>query len=150
MPEGAKARLGTARLRVPANTAPIVAPDGKSIVVQTSSGLLRLDPTTGAALGKPTVQVYGPMVALSADGRRVAIANANGATLCDLASGKALVKIERRLPSADAVALSADGGVLALGGTGDGIKKDPLTVLVWDAVGDKELKKIAVAQNESA
>jgi WD40 repeat protein len=150
MPEGAKARLGTARLRVPANTVPILAPDGKSLFVQTSSGLLRLDPITGAVLGKPAVQVYGPVVALSADGRRVAIANANGATVRDLASGEALSKIERRLPSADAVALSADGAVLALGGTGDGIKKDPLTVLVWDAVGDKELKKIAVAQNESA
>jgi WD40 repeat protein len=150
MPEGAKARLGTARLRVLTYTPPVLAPDGKSLFVQSSAGLLRLDPATGAALGKPAVQFYGPAVVVSADGKRVAIANANGGTVTDLVSGKALVRIERRLPGGDAVALSADGNVLALGGAGDNIKKDPISVLVWNVAGDKELAKVTVPQNEYA
>jgi WD40 repeat protein len=150
LPEGAKARLGTARLRVSTYTAPALAPDGKALFVQSSSGLLKLDPATGAALGKPTVQVYGTAVSLSADGKRVAIASGATATVCDLASGKALCKIERRLPPGDAIALSADGTVLALGGSSDGIKKDPVTVLVWDVAADKELTKVTVPQNEYA
>ena len=148
LPAGAKARLGTARLRVQTYTPPILAPDGKSLFVHSSSGLLRLDPATGAALGKPTVQVYGTAVVISADGKRVAIANSNGATVCDIDSGKALTKLERRLPAGDAIALSADGSVLTLGGTGDNIKKDPITALVWDVAADKELKKVTVPQNE--
>lgn len=150
LPAGAKARLGTARLRVPTYTPPVLAPDGKSLLVQSSSGLLRLDPATGAALGKPTVQVYGTTVALSADGKRVVIANGNGATVCDLASGKALARIERRLPTGDAVALSADGAILALGGASDGFKKEPVTALLWDVAADREMKKVTVPQNEYA
>src|SRR5207237_5701330 len=61
-----------------------------------------------------------------------------------------LAKIERQLPPGDVVALSAEGNVLVLGGAGDGIKKEPVTVLLWDVNADRELKKVTVPQNEYA
>lgn len=150
MPEGAKARLGTPRMRLFSYAPPVLAPDGKSLLVQSTAGLQRLDPVTGAALAKPSVQVYGGTIVSSDDGKRVAVGSANGATVADLASGKVFAKVERRLPGADAVSLSADGRLLALGAAGDGIKREPLSVLLWDVVADREAKKFAVVPNDSA
>lgn len=150
MPEGAKARLGTPRLRVQTYAPPVLAPDGKSLFVQSSAGLQRLDPATGAALAKPAVQVYGGTVVVSEDGKRVAVGSANGATVADLASGKVFAKIERRLPGTDAVGLTADGRLLALGAAGDGIKREPLSVLLWDVGADREVRKLPAVPNDSA
>lgn len=150
MPEGAKARLGTPRLRVFSYAPPVLAPDGKALFVQSSAGLQRFDPATGAALARSAVRAYGGTVVISEDGKRVAVGSANGVTVADLASGKVFAKVERRLPGADAVGLSADGRLLVLGAASDGIKKEPLSVLLWDVAADREAKKIAVVPNDSA
>jgi WD40 repeat protein len=152
LPEGAKARIGTARLRVQPFSSPVLTPDGKSLYAQTAGGLARLDPATGARQGKLPDQFFGIPAALSADGKRALFVSFDRATVWDTDTGKTLAKVERRLPSSDyPAALSADGKTLALGGVGDRAKKEePLTVLLWDAAADKELKKIAVPQNEFA
>lgn len=149
LPEGAKARLGTARMRLITYSAPLLTPDGKTLYAQTNTGLLRLDPATGAVQGKVPGTVYGTPTVLSADGKRAANASYDRVTVWDTESGKALIKVERRLPSSDApAALSADGSTLAIGGTGDRTKQEQVTVLVWDVNADKEVKKVAVKQNE--
>ncbi len=151
LPPGATARLGTTRLRLPTYTPPVLAPDGKTLFATSSTGLQRLDPATGAALGKAVTQVYGSKLVPSADGKRIALASSNGAAVCEVATGKVLVKLDRPLPSTDgAIAISADGTVLALGGAGDRTKKQPVTVLIWNVTTDKELHRLPVPQNEYA
>jgi WD40 repeat protein len=151
LPVGAKARMGTDRMRVITYSSPLLSPDGKTLYAQTNSGLLKLDPATGTSQGKVQGIFSGAPAGLSADGKRAAQLNFGGVTVWNLETGKSLVKIERRLPGVDvAAALSADGKTLALGGVGEAAKKEPVTVLVWDVDGDKEIKKITVPQNQSA
>ena len=151
LPDGAKARLGTARLRTQTYTTPALAPDGKSFYVAGAGGLIRLDPATGAKLGKAPVQHYGTLIAFSADGKLAVHTQYDRLVVWDTGSGKTLTKVERRLPGGDApVAISADGKLLAVGGVGDRAKKQPVTVLVWDTAEDKEVKSITVAQNDSS
>ncbi len=149
LPEGAKARLGTSRMRILTYSAPLITPDGKTLYAQSNAGLLKLDPATGAQQGKAPGQFYGTPAVISADGKRAAHVNYDRVTVWETETGKVLAKVERRLPSTDSAAsLSTDGNVLAIGGIGDRVKKDPVTVLVWDVATDKEVKKIAVPQNE--
>jgi WD40 repeat protein len=154
LPEGAKARLGTARLRIPTYLPPVLTNDGKVLLVQTIAGLVKMDPATGAQLGKPGPAFYGNTMVVSADGRRIVQAGLDRATVWDVQTGKALVKVERRLPDLPgpdiSVALSADGNTLALGGIGDSTKKEPVTVIVWDVAADKERTKVTVPQNVRA
>jgi WD40 repeat protein len=152
LPEGAKARCGTARLRTPTVYPTLLSPDGKTLFAASYSGVARLDPATGAQQGKVN-PLFGIPVAVSANSRRAVIVGTSQerVTVWDTTTDKVLVKIERRLPPNEAaVALSAEGAVLAIGGTGDRFKKEPATVLVWDVSTDKELKKITVPQSEYA
>ncbi len=150
LPDGAKARIGTARMR---NLSGVqLAPDGKSFYAQAPTGLVRFDPATGATLAKP-VQLFGTLAAFSADGKRAAHVTYDRLVVWDTDTGATLTKLERRLPGSESqapAALSADGKVLAVGGTGDRAKKMPVTVLVWDTTKDKQIASIAVAQNDSA
>ncbi len=148
MPDGATARMGTPRMRVATYAPPALSADAKYIFVQSTAGLLQIDPISGAAAGKPKIQVYGGQLVPASGGKNIAVAGANGATVADLATGKALARVERRLPGADAAALSADGRLLALGAAGDGIKREPLAVLLWDVNGDREIKRLGVPQND--
>ena len=149
LPDGAKARLGTARMRILTYSAPLLSPDGKTLYAQSNAGLLKLDPATGATQGKVPGTLYGTPAVISADGKRAAHVSYDRVTVWETETGKALTKIERRLPTSDTPAsLSADGNTLAIGGVGDRAKKDAVTVLVWDVATDKEVKKIAVPQNE--
>jgi len=151
LPEGAKARLGTARLRTLTYAAPILSPDGKSLYAQGSGGTVRLDPATGAVQGKVPGQFYGTPSLLSADGKRAAQVGYDRVTVWDVGTGKQLCKVERRIPGAEGgAALSSDGKVLAIGGVGERVKKEAVTVLVWDVDADKELKRFTVPQNESS
>jgi WD40 repeat protein len=150
LPTGAKARLGTARLRVETTSPPVLTPDGKSLYALTGAGILRLDPLTGAPQGK-SQGGFGGIGGISADGKRVAQVGFDGVTVWDVGSGKSLVKVQRRLPgSTAAVALSADGKTLVLGGANEFGKQDPVTILVWGVDADKEMAKIAVPQNQWA
>jgi WD40 repeat protein len=151
LPDGVKARIGTARLRVHMSSPPLLSPDGKSLYAQAGAGLIRLNPATGATEGKVPGSFYGTPAALSADGKRAVHVSYDRVTVWDTGSGKTLAKVERRLPSTDqAAALSNDGTALAIGGIADRTKKEPVTVLVWGVTDDKELQKITVPQNDYA
>ena len=115
LPEGAMARVGTARLRNTAYSAPALSPDGKALYANGPAGLMRLDPATGARLGKVPVQLYGNLAAFSADGARAVHAQYDRAVVWDTGSGKTLAKIERQLPGSEhPAALSADGKTVTL------------------------------------
>jgi WD40 repeat protein len=149
LPEGAKVRLGTSRMRMLTYSPPILTPDGKSLYAQSTAGLVKLDPATGSTQAKVPGQFFGTPAVFSANGKRAAQLSYDRVTVWDTETGKTLAKVERRLPSAESAAsLSADGAVVAIGGMGDRAKKEPVTVLVWDVAADKELKKITVPQNE--
>lgn len=148
LPDGAKARIGTARMRASTYYASILAPDGKSLYMQTNAGVVRVDPTTGVVQGKE--KFSNVPTALSRDGKRGLYSSYNSIIVFEIDSGKTITKVERSLPSSSdvAAALSADGKTLAVGGTANREKKEPVTILVWDVDNKKELKKIAVPQNE--
>jgi len=151
LPDGAKARMGTARLRQLSYSSPILTPDGKSLYAQTNSGIARLDPASGAVQGQAPAQLFSPPTIISADGKRAVYVSYNSVTVSDIDTGKSFTKVERRLPTGEiAASISADGKTLAIGGTGDQAKKETVTVLVWDVDNDKERKKINVVQNNYA
>lgn len=149
LPDGAKARIGTARLRTQAYSTPVLAPDGKSFYTPSAAGLIRIYPATGAKLGKAPIQFYGNLSAFSADGKLAVHTQYDKLIVWDTGTGKTVTKIERRLPGGDApVALSADGKLLAVGGVGDRDKKMPVTILVWNTTEDKEVKSITAPQSD--
>jgi WD40 repeat protein len=151
LPEGAKARLGTARLRMETYSPTLLTPDGKSLYALTNFGMPRLDPFTGAVQAKFQRAFGGSIGGVSADGNRVVQIGFGGVTVWDIGGAKSLAKVQRRLPSSNyPVALSTDGKTLVLGGANEPGKADPVTVLVWDVDGDKEVQKITVPQNQSA
>jgi WD40 repeat protein len=151
LPEGAKARIGTARSRVEsAFCPPLLTPDGRSVYAQTNFGVRRFDPVAGGPLERVALGYGNKFAGCSADGTRIAQCNVGEAVVWNVKGAKALVKVQRRLPDAEtAVALSADGKTLVLGGTNEGGKQDPIAVLVWDVDGDKERQKIVVPHNQS-
>lgn len=150
LPEGAKARLGTARLRSTTYNAPVLAPDGKTLYAAGPDGLALVDPVTGARTGKVPGQPPGNLVALSADGTRAVNNTYDGFAVWDTASGKTLSKQARRVGGGEsAFALSADGKRLAFGVPGDRMKKEFPRAVVWNVDADKEVASVTVPQNES-
>jgi WD40 repeat protein len=149
LPEGAQARLGTARFRMTNFALPILAPDGKSLYVQSQRGLIRISPTTGETLGKVPGQFLGTPQAFSADGQRALQLAFDNITVWNIQTGKSLVKIQRSAPNFELGAtLSADGKRLAIGSVNNVGKNEKLTVLIWDVENDKEIQKITVPQNQ--
>jgi WD40 repeat protein len=150
LPEGAKARAGTARLRINSFYLPMLSLDGKSLYAQhPAEGMVRLDPATGAVQGKVPAQYNSIPLALSADGKRALYYSFDRIHVWDTDTGKSVAKVERKLPSTDAAAISGDGKTLVIGNAPDTTKKGPLTILVWDITTDKEITRIAVPQNQS-
>jgi WD40 repeat protein len=159
LPKGAKARLGTTRMRDATNSGwngAALTPDGKFLVGPSQNGLTKFDVTTGQPAGavgpKPMGFGGAGRVELSADGTRGVSVNYNGVSLWAAEGGKVLIKVERPMPYTEgAAALSADGSVLALGGTKDDRKKDaPVTALVWDVAKNEKRAAVAVVQNQYA
>ncbi|MCI0703749.1 MAG: hypothetical protein L0241_22045 [Planctomycetia bacterium] len=151
LPEGAKARMGTARLRNFNYSNPLMTPDGKSLLTVTNAGLMRLDPATGATTGKINSPFFGTPTLLSTDGKRAVNVQYDRVVVWDIGSSKEIAKIQRRTYSNEySASLSQDGKTIAIGGVGDRMKKVPVTVVVWDVEAKKELKSITVPQNESA
>ena len=102
LPEGAKARIGTARLRTQAYSTPLLSPDGKALFVTGPGGLSRVDPATGAALGKVPVTFFGTPSGFSADGKRVAAGAADGVLfLWNGDDAQVLRKMEPPTPAPD-------------------------------------------------
>jgi WD40 repeat protein len=156
VPAGAKARLGTARLR---NTGGAnfnaVTPDGKFLVgTGFGTGLIFVDPATGKTARTVKVEGdFGTVQGLSADGKRAAGSGFGSATVIDTDAGKKLAQVKRQVPSGEnGVSLSADGKRLAVGGVRGFDAKDKdraVTAVVWDVDAGKELAAVAPAQNET-
>ena len=155
LPKGALARLGTERMRLlDTNGAPALAPDGKSILLMRSGKITRLDVTTGLpleTLPTTTVGAIAPHV-ISADGRRGVAITYDSVAVVEIATGKILCDIKRRVFSPEGmVSLSRDGKTLALGVVADDKAKDKgVSVLLWNVGDDKEIASCKVAQNTSA
>ncbi len=150
LPAGAKARLGTARLRAGGYATPVLSADGKTVFAQTNTGLQRFDPATGAARGKVQKTFGGSVAAVSADGTRVALLGYGDVTVWDVGAGKEVQQIKVPYNQWANVAVSGDGKTVATwGGHSDPNAKglpDPETDLnrfvhFWDAATGKPLAK---------
>lgn len=151
LPEGATARLGTARLRSTVYGTAVLSPDAKTLYISGPNGLRLLDPLTGAPSGKLDTQPPGDLVGFSADGTRAVQNNYDSVVVWDTASGKTLTKFTGRSYGGNGgTSLSADGKVLAVGGNADAMKKQPAAVTVWDVDASKETASIATPLNQYA
>ncbi len=149
LPKGAKARLGTERMRMPVGS-PLLMPDGQSILAIQGGELRRIDVKTGLAVGKPRSikQGIGPS-AVSADGLRLAYCRFDGVSVEELESGKKLCELKIRLDGFNPpLSFSADGKVLAFGGPADNRNKGA-TATVWNVDDDKAIATCKVVQNGS-
>ncbi len=149
LPTGAKARLGTERMRL-LDSGSILMPDGKTILSQTYNGITLIDAITGLTTSKLAAQSQPSVV--SANGKRGAATRYDGVTVMEFDTGKKLCEIKRSGYSTDGMAsLSSDGKILALGGNVDEKAKEKgVSVRVWNVDDDKEITSIKVSQNTSA
>lgn len=151
LPDGATGRLGTTRLRNTSYGNAILSPDAKTLYVSGPGGIRLLDPLTGTPSGKLETQPPGNLAGFSADGTRGVQNNYDSVVVWETASGKTLTKFTgRAYGGVSGVALSADGKVLAVGGSADATKKQPATVTVWDVDASKEIAAIATPLNQYA
>jgi RNA polymerase sigma factor (sigma-70 family) len=91
LPEGAIARLGTTRLRTPRLRFAEMLPDNKRIVTLGDNALLRLwDADTGKLLQSDSLGQSMQAMALSHDGKKLAVAGASGVVLWDAEKWKLL------------------------------------------------------------
>lgn len=154
LPEGAKARLGTARMRSTSGSPTALTPNGRFLAGPTSSGAIGFLELNGDVARTARIDgEFGTVVAFSADVKRALSVGYGGAFVWDTGTGKVLAKAARNTLSGDnGAALSADGKVFALGGTKSFNEKDKdklPTATVWDVDGNKEAASIRPAQNET-
>lgn len=155
LPEGAKVRLGSLRLRrtMYGYGDSMLPPAYNEFVVSGPGGLQTMavaDGSVGEKLGGENNR-QGQLVAFSPDGSRALSTNFNGATIWNTKTGETVgkLKIGNGFPTAvGAPPLSADGKFLAYGQTAAYDKKDAkIAVTVWDVDANKEIAKLPAAQN---
>ncbi|VTT97452.1 (myosin heavy-chain) kinase : Transcriptional regulator, XRE family OS=Streptomyces iranensis GN=SIRAN5266 PE=4 SV=1: PQQ_2: WD40 [Gemmataceae bacterium] len=154
LPDGAKARLGTARLRSTSGSPTAITPNGRFLAGPTPGGTIGFLELNGDVTRAVRVDgEFGTVVAFSADVKRALSVGYQAAFVWDTGSGKVLAKAARSVLSGDnAAALSRDGKVFVVGGTKSFNEKDKdklPTVTVWDVDGNKEAASIRPAQNET-
>ncbi|HEY1187992.1 MAG TPA: hypothetical protein VGE74_10060, partial [Gemmata sp.] len=151
LPEGARARLGTTRLRSSNFSSAHLSPDAKTLYVSSFNEMRLLDPATGKVAGRLPTIPPGALLGFSADGTRGLNSSYDGIVVWDTASGKTRAKVAGRAAGGEwGGALSADGKVLALGGYADFMKKEPIKVTLWAVESNKETATITAPQNQSA
>lgn len=156
IPAGAKARLGTARMRASTVGTPnVLTPDGKFLVSGgTGNGTAYIDPATGKVVRTVLIErELGTPLGFSADGKRGVATSYQGVFVWDTANGKVAAKVTRPVPGAGtAAALSGDGKRLAVGAAKSFDPKDKdkrPTALVWDVDANKELTAVSPVQNDT-
>jgi len=154
IPEGAKLRLGTARMRGGSVGSPTaITPDGKFLVAATSGGkFVFIEPSTGTIDHAVTIDgEYGTPFGFSADGKRGTGGGYQGWFVWDTENGKVLAKVKRSVASGDnGGSLSADGKRFAVGGNRNFNDKEKVPdAVVWNVDENKELASVKPAQNES-
>lgn len=154
LPEGAKARLGTARMRSTSGSITAITPNGRFLAGPSSGGAVVFLELNGDVARTSRIEnEYGTVLAFSNDVKRALSLGYGGAFVWDTGTGKVLAKAAKSAGSGDnAAALSADGKVFALGGTKSFNEKDKdklPTATVWSVDGNKETASIRPAQNET-
>lgn len=127
LPDGAVARLGTPRFRLPPGDRTLaLAADGKTLAVGHPGGLIWIDTESGRELRRLELKPSRTRpVAISSDGRVLAAVEGSRVLVWDAKSGKEIARIEdrrRRPPGITTLALRGNGGLLALGDTAGGIR----------------------------
>lgn len=136
LPDGALRRVGTLRFRYGWGINNLLlTPDGKTLVSNEAAGTVSVwDLATGKMLRQfPGALFSERHIALSSDGKLVAICHREAIHMCDLASGKEI----RRLAHANAtgVAFSPNGKILAAAGNANDIH-------VWNLSTGKKIAKL--------
>lgn len=141
LPEGAKLRLGTTRMR---NVGHGITPDGKHLLTSRNFKTVLIDVTTGADAG----ELPDSAMTWSADGKRAATANGI-VRVWDRGAKPKILATKRQFSNTaiSPVSLSADGKLLAVGAEGSAGNPKAQTALVWDVAADKQLTEVAVEQN---
>src|SRR5437867_6893067 len=89
LPKGAKARLGTPRMReATAWNGAALTPDGKFLVGYTPAGLTKFDVTTGQSLGTIGERPFGSRIEFFGDGSRGLGVNYSSASVWEAKTGK--------------------------------------------------------------
>ncbi|MDB5309880.1 MAG: hypothetical protein JWO38_4082 [Gemmataceae bacterium] len=158
LPKGAKLRLGSAHTLT--RIAAVLPPDYKTALASDPRGTLqRYDLATGRP-PDPGKGFFGPgQLLVSGDGTRVLGVSTGPLKVQEVATGKVVQEIKTPASTGigyslggPSVALSADGKVVAQGGSAFGrpTKDGRLAVYVWDVDKNAELARITVAQNQQA
>jgi WD40 repeat protein len=150
IPAGARARLGTARMRSIYGGPTVLTPDGKYFVGQEPDRMSYYEPATGKVARTVRVEAqFSTLIAFSADGKRAVNTSYDSTFVWNTESGKVLATVKRFGPGGDAgVSISADGKRLALGGSRRD-KEMGTSAIVWDVDGNKALVTVTPAQNET-
>ncbi|AWM40905.1 ECF RNA polymerase sigma factor SigM [Gemmata obscuriglobus] len=147
LPEGAVARIGTQRFRHGGGSVNRVlpTPDGKMLVSKNYYGdasVLVWELATGRLLHQfPGHYKENRAVALSPDGKTLALGQDKVIRFYDLTSGKEVRNLSSSIGGTDGLAFSPDGKVLA---SGHGCN----TVLLWDLAGGKVQSQLQAEQNQ--
>ncbi|MCE9562709.1 MAG: hypothetical protein K8U57_11740 [Planctomycetes bacterium] len=154
IPEGAKLRLGTARLRSSGNSPTAMTPNGRFLASSLPNGTMGFLDANGEVTKAVRIDgEFGMVLGFSADAKRALSSGYQNVFVWDTGSGKVLAKTTRNVFSGDnSSSLSADGKVFAVGGTksfNDKEKEKLPTAVVWDVESNKQAALVTPAQNEA-
>jgi WD40 repeat protein len=136
LPDGAVARLGTARFRTGESLGVVaMSPDGKVLAVCGDDWVIRLlDATTGKPLRRIEYDTLPPSLTFSPDGKQLAVASWKYVQLYDTATGRAGRKLAAPPAQVSAVVFSGDGKFVC-GSTAKAADKVPMPV--WETATGK-------------
>jgi RNA polymerase sigma factor (sigma-70 family) len=138
LPEGAKLRLGTVRLRHSnMATAAVFTPDSKTVIVSDGAGdVVFWDVATAREVRRlPRVRGVVYALALSADGKTLAAGADRNLFVWEVATGKMLSQARVTDQTVFGLRFTPDGKTLAIADGTD-------TILVWDAVNNRKLHEL--------
>jgi RNA polymerase sigma factor (sigma-70 family) len=136
LPDGALRRLGTLHFRYGWGMNSLIpTPDGKTLISNEATGTVSVwELATGKLLRQFPGTLHGQRyIALSPDGKLVAVGYSKAIILWDLASGKEVRQLAHR--DATGVAFSPDGKILAAAGKADDIH-------LWDLSTGEKIAKL--------
>lgn len=154
VPEGAKLRLGTARLRSSNGYPNAMTPNGRFLAAGIPSGAIGFLDERGDVTRSVRVEgEFGTVIGFSADAKRALSSGYQGAFVWDTGTGKVLAKATRENVSGEnGLSFAGDGKAFAAGGSKGFNEKDKdklPTAIVWDVDGNKQLTSVTPSQNQT-